>query len=371
MNNAKDYLEFINKVRQRVHSQAETGWQVQKTLEYLSSIAKKLNCQVFLTEYMMALFFDFNKFGCMAFRAELDALPIKEETQLPFKSTNGNMHACGHDGHMAIAMGLAKFLSDQKNSQQPNSWIKDLNKNILIVFEPAEEQTGGMEYLLSQEFIRQVGVECAFAIHLYPNLPKGKIFTKSNKFCIGSREIDLTIFGKALHVANLTKKGDTIAGCVEFLAKNNKIYGKRGFIRFCELKGGVANNITCDEIRLKGSMRFFGHKELDGYARRLKRRLAKTCNKYGLSFSLDVKRGVAPIVCNKEMIKKAKKVTQISKAKRQFICDDFSEWGKKIPIAYFLMGTGGKYPLHSPYFDFDQNLLATALDFCINFVKVA
>ena len=71
------------------------------------------------------------------------------------------------------------------------------------------------------------------------------------------------------------------------------------------------------------------------------------------------------------MVNKAKKIAKINKVKRQFICDDFSEWGKKVPIAYFLLGTGGKYPLHNPRFDFDQSLLGVALDFCIKFVGVA
>ena len=369
MSDAKNYFEFINKVRQKVHSQAEVGWQIKNTLNYLYDIAKTLNCQVFLTEYALGLFFDFNKFGCVAFRAELDALPIEEKTHLPFKSTNGNAHACGHDGHIAIAIGLAKFLSDKKTLVQ-DEWVKKLNKNVLIVFEPAEEQTGGMDYLLSQEFIKQIPIDCAFAIHLYPSLPKGKIYTKAKKLCIGSKEIDLVLRGKPSHLASLSKKGDALSGGVEFLTKANKIYGKSGFVRFCKVGGGVATNVVCDEFVARGSIRFFDNHKMQKKCKGLVCLANRVCNKYGLTNTLKIKRGVLPLVCNKNMVKKAKKITKIEVCPKQFICDDFSEWGKTIPIAYFLLGTGGKYPLHSPCFDFDSSLLIVALDFCIKFVGV-
>ena len=180
----------------------------------------------------------------------------------------------------------------------------------------------------------------------------------------------MTLLGKSSHLASLTKKGDALAGGVEFLAKANKIYGKRGFVRFCSVVGGKATNIVCDEFCVRGSMRFFCEKKFEQKQKQLKALASKVCNKYGLTRTLKLKQGIPPLVCNMEMIKKAKKITQINTLKKQFICDDFGVLGKKIPIAYFLIGTGGKYPLHSPYFDFDQDLLAIALDFCINYLRV-
>lgn len=118
--------------RRALHFIAECAWREKKTIEYLCEAARDFGCRIFKTESCVALFFDFGKSSTVAFRAEMDALPLSERTGLSFAAKN-NMHACGHDGHMAIALEVARIVG-KKGLSFPD--------NLLIVFEPAEEEYG-------------------------------------------------------------------------------------------------------------------------------------------------------------------------------------------------------------------------------------
>ena len=125
--------DLLKADRRALHFIAEREWRENKTIEYLYEAARDFGCRIFKTEICVALFFDFGKSSTVAFRAEMDALPLSERTGLSFAAKN-NMHACGHDGHMAIALEVARIVG-KKGLSFPD--------NLLIVFEPAEEEYGG------------------------------------------------------------------------------------------------------------------------------------------------------------------------------------------------------------------------------------
>ena len=121
--------------RRALHQIPETGWEVSKTAAYLRQVLQKLPCTVFspVGEAVCA-YFDFGRRETAAFRSDMDALPVTEQTGLPFASTHpGKMHACGHDAHMAMLLGFAEALAARQ----------DAPCNVLLIFEPAEESTGG------------------------------------------------------------------------------------------------------------------------------------------------------------------------------------------------------------------------------------
>lgn len=365
-NNSKveNYSRYISFVRQKIHSFAELAWQEKNTLEFLTAQAKNFNCQLLCDDYCLGLFFDFGKQKTVVLRAELDALPILEKTALSFGATNGNMHACGHDGHVAIGMGLAKYLSDHVESGLDVGF----NVNVMVLFQPAEEGVGGAEYLLQREFLKGVAFDCGFALHLFPDGEKEKIYTRAGRMLAGTKEGKITFFGKNKHVASKDKSGDALRGIAEFLARG-EWDGKNGFLRFCKAQGGVATNVYCQQATAWGSMRFFEEEQVARLNMQVKNQAEKICKKYALKYEWQLCEGIPPVATDKNILKKLKKNRKIFDCGRLFIGDDFGLFASKMPIGYFLLGSGGKHGLHSEFFDFDESLLVTGLDFCLDLLK--
>lgn len=357
------YAEYLTFVRQKIHALAEVAWQEKNTLDFLLRQAKELNCQVFEEGGCLGLFFDFGKSKTVLLRAEMDALPIEEKTQLPFACKSGNMHACGHDGHCAMALGLAKYLSDLIDSGLP----LPTSVNLLIVFQPAEEAEGGANHLLQREFVKNLQFDCGFALHLFPALPKGRFFSRAGAMLAGTKEVKITFCGEQGHIAFAEGNGRVLKGASEFLLESCE--HKDGFLRFCKVQGGVATNVTCGEITLVGSMRFFEERQGEVIFDKVNDKAKKICKKHRLTYRCEQSTGIPPTVTEGEVLKKIRKYRRVQNSQKVFIGDDFGLYAKKMPVAYFLLGTGGEWGLHSCFFDFDERLLCEGLDFCLDFLK--
>ena len=166
--------------RRALHRIPELDRQLPQTMAYLRASLEKLRCKVFSPmESALCAFFDYGKKEAVAFRADADALPIQERNRVDYRSEHeGCMHACGHDGHMAILLELARRLSEKK----------DLPHNVLLVFQPAEETTGGAKDLCATGVFRAHKVQAIFGLHLWPQLPEGLIASRKNEMMARSCE---------------------------------------------------------------------------------------------------------------------------------------------------------------------------------------
>jgi len=154
-----------------------------------------------------------------AFRADMDALPVIEETNVEYASANeGVMHACGHDGHMAILLGLARYLSCVKNK---------LKENVMLIFEPAEEQTGGALNLIKSGVFDRYKVDGIFGYHIYPDIPEGSIGLKSGPLMAMAVEIDVDIYGKSSHGAMPHKGRDAIVTASQFIQQVQTVVSRK------------------------------------------------------------------------------------------------------------------------------------------------
>ena len=160
--------------RRDLHQIPELGFYVYKTSAYIRSILDKLSCQVEeIVKTGLIAYFDFGKSETLAFRADMDALPIQEETGLPYASKHdGCMHACGHDGHMAAMLGFAKVLENYKKTGQ------DMPYNALLLFQPAEETIDGALRICGTHIFDHYNIRAIFGLHLWPMLSKGEIASR-------------------------------------------------------------------------------------------------------------------------------------------------------------------------------------------------
>ena len=187
------------------------------------------------------------------FRADMDALPVTEETGLPFASeTEGMMHACGHDAHMAMALELARRVSSKEK----------LSRNILIVFQPAEETTGGAKDICKTGIFKKYKVEAIFGIHLWPGLEAGMIASRRNEMMSRSCEVTVDIYGKSAHIAKAEEGVDALAAGAEFYrravameaALPKKIFR---LLKFGKFQSGSVRNALSDHTHMEGSLRAF------------------------------------------------------------------------------------------------------------------
>ena len=216
-------------------------------------------------ESALCAWFDFGAGSAIAFRADLDALPIEEKTGAAYASKHpGRMHACGHDGHTAILLELARRLSRRKRSA----------RNILLVFQPAEEATGGAKPICDSGMFDRYRVEAIFGLHLWPGLDKGKIFSRPGGMMSRSAELDVDLYGKSAHIGRSWEGCDAMEAACVFLQKAYELERSMPeeiprLLKFGHLKSGTVRNAISAHTRMEGGLRAFSDEVFFGLRDRL------------------------------------------------------------------------------------------------------
>lgn len=189
----------------------------------------------------------------IALRADMDALPILEETGLEFASRNpGVMHACGHDAHMAIALGAARLLVENRDK---------LHGQVKLFFEPAEETTGGAQDMVAAGCMENPHVDAVLGLHMLPDQGAGTVFTKPGCVSGASNAIDITVHGRGCHGAYPERGVDAIVIAAQIVTALQTLVGRNispldsAVVTLGKIEGGTARNIICDQVRIEGTLR--------------------------------------------------------------------------------------------------------------------
>lgn len=340
-----------------LHTIPEPDSTLPKTTFFIRSRLQPLKCRVFSpTGGSVCAYFDFGQNKTLAFRADTDALPIAEKTGLPWQSQHpGMMHACGHDGHTAILLELARRIHR----------CTALPHNILLIFQPAEETTGGAEALCKTGLLRQYGVKCIFALHLWPGLPAGVLFSRPGYLMCRTRNVTVTFTGQSVHIASGKRGADALRACCNFYEKTSQLQENTAYLlKFGTLHGGTAANAICGKAVLEGSLRTFQ----DSADRYLVSSLTILCRqsaqKNGCKGEVYFSAGYPPVINHPGLFAQLQKKHHVQILDRAFMTgEDFSFYQKEVPGVYFLLGVGDTPPLHSPDFSFDERLLNAGADY--------
>lgn len=361
--------ELIKKYRRDLHRIPELELELPLTNHYLVKVLKHLDCT--LTSpiaYSIAAFFDAGKEKTIAFRSDMDALPIQEETDLDFKSRfDGKMHACGHDGHMALLLGFA---------QEVNKIYKTLDFNVLLIFQPGEESPGGANLICETGIFEEYNVKAIFGSHLWPMIKKGEIATRPNELMARSSEVNVDIKGKTSHIAKYKNGIDAMEAGAHFLLKayemeqsyHPDIYR---LLRFGRLEAGRVRNIVASQARLEGSLRAFQddiywdmRKNLHWIAEYLER-------KYGCKITLEFSIGYPAVMNDEELVKQVIRIDPkiVLLEEPEMISEDFAYYQQEVPGVFFFLGTGTGIPLHNAHFDFDESVLEKGVDLYLKILR--
>ncbi|MDP8964635.1 MAG: amidohydrolase, partial [Cyanobacteriota bacterium] len=211
----------------------------------------------------------------LAIRADMDALPIQEENDVPYCSQHdGIMHACGHDGHIAIALGTAYYLSQHR---------EDFTGTIKIIFQPAEEGPGGAKPMIEEGVLKNPDVDAIIGLHLWNNLPIGTVGVRTGALMAAVECFRCTILGKGGHGAMPHQTVDSVVVSAQIVNALQTIVARNidpiesAVVTVGELHAGTAQNVIADTARMKGTVRYFNPK-LEGYfGKRIEQVIAGVC----------------------------------------------------------------------------------------------
>ena len=347
--------------RRKLHEIPELDRNLPETLAYLTGVLKGLDCTLFSpTEGSLCAWFDFGADSAIAFRADMDALPIEEKTGAPYASRHpGRMHACGHDGHMAILLELARRLHEKKR----------LNRNVLLVFQPAEEATGGAKDICDSGVFAQYKVEAIFGLHLWPGLEKGKVFSKPGPMMSRSAELNVDIFGKSAHIGRSWEGIDATEAACEFIGKAYALERSLPpeiprLLKFGKLQSGTVRNALSAHARMEGGLRAFSDEIFFGLRERLLEIAGEVEARFGCTVKVHTSNGYPAIDNPAWLHDRVKEIAPFEHLQEpSMTTEDFSWYQRYVPGMFFFLGLGENPALHSSNFDFDESVLPIGADF--------
>ena len=347
--------------RRALHRIPELDRDLPETMAYLRSALAELHCRVFSPmEGALCAFFDFGREKAIAFRADADALPIQEQTGLAFASTHpGKMHACGHDGHMAILLELARRLNAKES----------LPHNMLLVFQPAEETTGGARLLCDTGVFQQYAVEAIFGLHLWPGLQPGVIASRKEELMARSCEVKVDVFGRSAHIARAEEGLDALAAGVAFYSRAMDMEAAMPrevfrLLKFGKFVSGRVCNALSAHTHMEGSLRAFQDEVFFGMRQRLQDIAARVEAETGCQVRLDMNDGYPAVLNPAPLYDRVRRVADfLELEKPAMTAEDFSWYQRSLPGMFFFLGLGDVPALHADNFCFDETILTKGADF--------
>ena len=347
--------------RRALHRIPELDRDLPKTLSYLQSGLEKLNCRVFSPmPGALCAYFDFGAKDAIAFRSDADALPIRENTGVEFASAHpGRMHACGHDGHMAILLELARRLNEKEK----------LPHNVLLVFQPAEETTGGAKELCATGVFKEYHVKAIFGLHLWPGLTAGEIFSRRQEMMSRSCEVKVEILGKSAHIAKAHEGIDAMAAGVDFYTRVMALEAalpKKVFrlLKFGKMESGTVCNAVSDHTRLEGSIRAFQDDVFYSLRAGVVSIGKDVERRTGCTVNIDMNDGYPAVMNPVELYDRVRKLVEFKELDApSMITEDFSWYQRSLPGLFFFLGLGDTPALHADDFNFNEEVLVKGADF--------
>jgi len=366
-----NYPELV-RLRKELHQHPELSGQEKRTADRISRQLRAFNPDHLMENlggFGVAAIFNpvngnFDK--TILFRAELDALPLHEVADLPHNSkNNGVMHACGHDGHMAILIGLAKKISNKPFT----------GKRYILLFQPSEETGRGAGQLLDDDRFSNLDIDCGYALHNLPGFRENTVFVKYGTFACASAGFEIAFKGKASHAAYPEQGVNPALTVAEFIREishelahffENDSAGKYTFT-FIKM-GEPAFGMSPGEAKVGITVRASTDGKLREAFKLAESAVMRSEKQFDGIISLSQKEPFSAVINHQDGVDKVKKATQESGLQMEELTDplpwseDFGEFGKKFPVTLFGIGAGlNSSPLHSETYDFNDRLIETGV----------
>lgn len=366
----QNMVEELRQMRRDLHKIPELGLKEYKTSAYIREKLEGFGItelETWLETGVVAAIRGKGKKEAVAFRADMDALPVTEQTGCDFTSEHvGCMHACGHDGHVTVLLGFAKYLQEHKD---------ELENDVVLIFQPAEEGPGGAQLLVDAGLFEKHPVRCIIGCHIFPQVPQGKVACRKGAMMARNGEVDVHIYGESAHGAQpqlghdaVLAAGAVITGLHTILSRNVSPLDS-GVLTFGAIHGGEACNIIAKEVKLEGTMRAFSDEAYETMTKRVQEAAAGIAAGYGCKGEAVFRHMYRVVDNDPKLVELLQEVAgdNYEETPPYMLAEDFSLYLQKVPGMFFFLGSGNEekgyiHSLHSAQFQFDEEILALGVE---------
>jgi amidohydrolase len=365
----------IATLRRDIHAHPELGYEEKRTAELIANT---------LTSWGIAVHRGLGGTGvvgivshgsarrAVGLRADIDALPVTEQNTFAHASVNrGRMHACGHDGHIAMLLAAGRHLASHRN----------FDGTVYLIFQPAEEGGGGARAMIKDGLFERFPMEAIFGIHNWPGLAAGQFAVASGPVFASTNEFRITVRGTGAHAAMPHNGIDPLPVACQMVQAFQTIISRHkspleaAVISVTMIHGGEATNVIPETCELRGTVRTFTLAMLDAIEQRMRHMAAATCEAFGASCEFTFTRNYPPTVNPvretsfvRELLAGLVGAASVKEFEPTMGAEDFSYFLQERPGCYFVIGNGdgahrtaghgaGPCMLHNPYYDFNDELI--------------
>ncbi len=374
---SQEILEEVISIRRHIHQHPELSFKEYETSAFVQSKLSEWNIdfksgivETGIVAYIPAAKETDKVIGL---RADLDALPITEQNDVPYKSQNeGAMHACGHDVHTAMLLGAAKVIKELQ---------ADLKTNIKLIFQPGEEKLpGGAKLMIEEGVLTDPAIEKMYALHVFPELDAGQIGLKSGMYMASTDEIYITVKGVGGHAAIPANYVNPLVGASMLILRLQELIKERQpedvpcVLAFGRIEGLGATNVIPAEVKIQGTFRTMDEKWRQEAHRIIRENAPEIVKEIGAKAEVDLQVGYPFLKNDPELTEKARTLLKkqlgddnVHDLQPRMTGEDFAYFSQEVPATFIRIGVrntekGIIYPIHHPQFDIDENALATGVE---------
>jgi hippurate hydrolase len=368
---AKNYAAEFIEVRHHLHSRPELSYQEFETSKFIQQKLKEfgVSFEVKATTGVVGLIKGKNPGKrVIALRADMDALPIKEENSVDYRSQNeGVMHACGHDVHTTCLLGAVKILNELKDEWEGT---------VKLIFQPGEEKNpGGASIMIKEGVLDNPKPQAIFGLHVNPSLEIGKLSFRGGQVMASADELYFTIKGKGGHAASpqlcidpILIASHLIIALQQIVSRNRNPFDP-SVLSITAISGGTTTNVIPNEVKLMGTFRAMNEEWRKKAHELIEKTTKELVHSMGGEVDLHIDKGY-PVVCNNEELnEKAKQLAaefmgtdNVEETEMRMGSEDFGYYSQIIPGCFYRLGTGNKAKgivsgVHTPTFNIDENAI--------------
>ena len=380
LNSIAGFENDMAKWRRHLHQNPELGRDCYKTAKYIQERLKEFGITEIHTGYastgIVAIIEGKASGRTIGLRADMDALPIKENTGMSYSSKNeGVMHACGHDGHTTMLLGAARYLSETRN----------FSGRVALIFQPDEEATGGAEAMVEEGILEEFNIEEVYALHNTPSHDVGVMYTRPGPIMAGADSFTVEIQGKGGHAAYPHEVKDPIVAAISIaqsfqtIVSRNNIPSDDLVISITQVHSGTTDNVVPEIAYLNGTVRTFDLSVQEMVIKRMEKIISGLAMSFEVNAKLNYQKGYPPTINHAESTNFAIWVAEdvcgsdkvLSSVAKEMGAEDFSYMLQKRPGAYLFMGIGDGAGLHNPNYDFNDAAAPVGASFFARLIEKA
>lgn len=367
---ASTYFEEYRSIRHHLHAHPELSFQEYETSKFVQAELKKMGIpfSVLGETGVIGILQGKPSDRIIALRADMDALPIKEENKVPYASTReGVMHACGHDVHTTCLLGAARILHELRDQ-----W----DGTVKLIFQPGEEKNpGGASILIQEGVLNNPAPQRIYGQHVHPQLEVGRMNFASGKVMASADEIYITVRSKGGHAAKPNLTADTVLTAAQIVNALQQVISRNNnplspsVLSICSIQGGYTTNVIPSEVKMMGTFRAMDEKWRFEAHKRIRTIVESTAAANGAEVELEISVGYPSVINDTNTTERARSLAKeligddhVGEAEISLGAEDFGYYTQEIPGCFYRLGTGNTKKgitsgVHTPTFDIDEEAI--------------